>query len=227
MADRKTSAKRAKAVKISQEENLESLTVIESSKPKGLTKSKLFIPLIIVAIAVVLFFAKGLFIAALVNGEPISRLAIIRELEKRDGKNALSALVNQSLILQEAKKKNIEISQKEIEASAKQIEDTLKTQGQNLDAALLAQGLTRKDFEGQLKLRKFVEKLLAQEVKVTDKEVNDYIEKNKGSLPENMKEDEIKVGVRQQLEQQKFSIKSQELLTRLEKEAKINYFVNY
>lgn len=227
MANRKTSARRVKAVSVSQEENLESLSVIESSKPKGLIKSKLFIPLIIIVLAIVLFFTKGLFIAALVNGEPISRFTIIQELEKRNGKNALSALVNESLVFQEANKKNVEISQKEIEDSAKQIEDSLKKQGQNLDSALLAQGLTRKDFENQLKLRKIVEKLLANDIKVTDKEVNDYIEKNKATMPTGMKEGEIKTGVRQQLEQQKFSIKSQELIGKLEKNAKINYFVNY
>ena len=227
MADRKASSRRAKVVRVSQEENLESLTDIESSKPKGLRKSKFFIPFLIVILTVVLFFSKGFFIAALVNGQPVSRLEVIRELEKREGKNALSSLVNQLLILQEAKKKNIEVSQKEILDSAKQIEENFKTQGQNLDAALQAQGLTRKDFTDQLKLRKFVEKLLANDTKVTDKEVADYIEKNKDTLPKDMKEEEVRTGVRQQLEQQKFSIKSQELITRLEKDAKINYFVNY
>lgn len=222
MADRKVTVKRAKV-----EDDLESLSVIESSKPKRLIKSKLLIPLIIVVLVVVLFLGKSFLIAALVNGQPISRLEIIKELEKRDGKNALTAIINQLLISQEAKKKNIEVSQKEIDEDTKKIEDNLKKQGQNLDAALSAQGMTKKDFEGQIKLRKIVEKLLANDIKVADKEVNDYIEKNKATMPEGMKEDEVKSGVRQQLEQQKFSVKSQELLAKLEKEAKINYFVNY
>lgn len=222
MADRKTSVK-----KVNVDESLESLTVIESSKPKGLTKPKLLIPLIIIVLAVVLFFTKGLFIAALVNGQPVSRIEIVKELEKRDGKNALTAIVNQMLISQEAKKKNIEVDQKEIDEDTKKIEESLKKQGQNLDAALSAQGMTKKDFEAQLRLRKSVEKLLGDSIKVTDKEVNDYIEKNKATMPAEMKEEEIKSGVRQQLEQQKFSVKSQELITKLEKDAKINYFVNY
>ena len=222
MADKKTSGKRFKS-----DENLESLTVIESSKPKGLVKSKLFIPVVILVIAVVLFFAKGLFIAALVNGQQVSRIEIVKELEKRDGKNAISAIVNKMLISQEAKKKNIEVDQKEIDADTKKIEESLKKQGQNLDAALSAQGMTKKDFEAQLRLRKSVEKLLGDSIKVTDKEVDDYIEKNKATMPEGMSDSEVRSGVRQQLEQQKFSVKSQELITKLEKDAKINYFVNY
>ncbi len=163
----------------------------------------------------------------MVNGQPISRLTVIQELEKRDGKNALDALVNQTLIFQEAKKKNIDVSQKEIDDAAKQIEESLKKQGQNLDAALSAQGLSRKDFENQLKIRKLVEKLLANEIKVTDKEIDDYIRSNKDLIPNDLKPEEVTASARQQLQQQKLSAKSQEWLSNLEKKAKINYFVNY
>jgi hypothetical protein len=89
------------------------------------------------------------------------------------------------------------------------------------------QGLTRQDFLTQLKLRSLVEKLLADKIKVTDKEVAEYIEKNQETLPENLKEDEIKKGVGEQLKQQKLASSSQEWLANLTKNAKINYFVNY
>jgi len=188
---------------------------------------KIFIPLIIIVLVILAFLLKGLFVAALVNGQPISRLTLIAELEKQGGKQTLSSLVNQTLILQEAKKKNIEVNQKEIEAQSKQIEDSLTKQGQNLDTALAVQGLTRQDFMTQLKLRSLVEKLLANQIKVTDKEVTDYMEKNKETLPINLKEDEIKKGVTEQLKQQKLASASQGWLANLQKEAKINYFVNY
>ena len=173
------------------------------------------------------FLLKGLFVAVLVNGEPITRLSVIKELEKQGGQQTLSSLVNQTLILQEAKKKNVEVSQKEIDASAKQVEDSLKSQGQNLDTALTAQGMTRQDFLMQLKLRSLVEKLLGDQIKVTDKEIADYIETNKETLPTDLKEEEITKGVREQLKQQKLASKSQEWLANLAKNAKINYFVNY
>ena len=205
--------------------------VVEVSKvskgiPPYLKQPKFFIPLIIVLL-ILGFLLKGLFIVALVNGQPITRLALIQELEKQGGKQTLSALVNQTLILQEAKKKKIEVSQEEIDRSAKQIEESLKSQGQDLNTALAMQGLTRQDFLMQLKLRNLVEKLLADKIEVTDKEVTEYIEKNKETLPTDLKEEEIKKGVREQLKQQKLASKSQEWLTNLEKNAKINYFVNY
>ena len=203
------------------------LEIDKSSMRDKLKQPKIFIPLVIIFLIITAFLLKGLFVAVLVNGEPITRLSVIKELEKQGGQQTLSSLVNQTLILQEAKKKNVEVSQKEIDASAKQVEDSLKSQGQNLDTALTAQGMTRQDFLMQLKLRSLVEKLLGDQIKVTDKEIADYIETNKETLPTDLKEEEITKGVREQLKQQKLASKSQEWLANLPKNAKINYFVNY
>ena len=50
-----------------------------------LRQPKVLIGLIVVILIVAAFLLKGLFIAALVNGEPISRLIVISELEKQSG----------------------------------------------------------------------------------------------------------------------------------------------
>ncbi len=200
---------------------------LEKKAIDNLKQPKVFVPLIIIVLIILAFLLKGLFVAALVNGQPITRLTVIAELEKQGGKQTLASLVNQTLILQEAKKKNINVTQKEIDTQSKQIEDSLKKQGQNLDTALAVQGMTRQDFLMQLKLRSLVEKLLGDQIKVTDQEVSDYIEKNKDTLPTNLKEDEIKTGVKEQLKQQKMASMSQSWLANLTKNAKINYFVNY
>jgi parvulin-like peptidyl-prolyl isomerase len=202
------------------------LTETYSFKTK-LRQPKVFTGLIVVAVIIIAFLLKGLFVAALVNGEPITRVQIISELEKQGGKQALSSLVNQALILQEARKKNVQASQEEINAAVKQIEDSLKSQGQDLNTALSMQGMTRKDLEMQLKLRTLVEKLLADKIKVTDKEVADYIEKNKETLPTDTPEAEIKKNVGEQLKQQKLSTESSAWIEGLNKNAKINYFVTY
>lgn len=222
----KSSVKRIKTI-TPKKENLASLTMIESMGPRRISKSKFFIPLVIIFIAAVLFYLKGLFVAALVNGQPITRFAVIKELERQGGAQALSSLVNQTLILQEANKKNIQVNQDEINKSAKQVEDSLKTQGQNLDTALAAQGMTRQDFLAQLKLRSLVEKLLADKIAVTEKETADYMEANKTTLPTDMTSEELKTSIAEQLKQQKLASASQEWLTNLQKSAKINYFVNY
>ncbi|MFA5996816.1 MAG: hypothetical protein WC790_03850, partial [Candidatus Paceibacterota bacterium] len=52
-------------------------------KPQPLT---IAIGVAIILIVISLFFAKGLFVVATVNGSPISRLSVITELEKQGGK---------------------------------------------------------------------------------------------------------------------------------------------
>lgn len=228
MATRKA-AKRTSKPKLSLKikETVAQTSVNSSSIKDKIRQPRVFIGLIIVVLAVGAFFLKGLFVAALVNGEPITRLAVLSELEKQGGKQTLSSLINQALILQEAKKKNIQVSQGEIDAETKKIEDSLKSQGQSLDTALAVQGMTRQDLLMQLRLRALVEKLLADKTKVTDAEIADYIGKNKDAFPAEMKEDEIKKNVREQLRQQKLGSASQSWLQELNKNSKINYFVNY
>jgi parvulin-like peptidyl-prolyl isomerase len=226
MPVRKTIGRKTKLSTEAQEAVM-SKSVGTYSNMEKLKQPRFFIPLIIIVLAIAAFYLKGLFIAAFVNGEPITRIAVIKELEKQGGKQTLSSLVNQALILQEAKKKNIEVSQKEVDDAAKKIEDSLKTQGQSLNTALAMQGMTKQDLLMQLKLRSMVEKLLADKIGVTDKEITDYIEKNKDTLPTTSTADELKKSVGEQLKQQKMASASQAWLDGLTKNAKINYFVSY
>lgn len=190
-------------------------------------KSKILILLIIIVSAAILFYFKGLFIAAIVNGTPISRFTVTSELEKKDGKQILSSLVAQTLILQEAKKRKISVNQEEINAEMKKIEDGLKKQGQNLDTALSFQNMTRNDFTKQLKIQKIIEKMFAKDVKVTDQEIADYIEKNKDTIPGDVKKEDLNNSIRQQLEQQKLSNSFQTWLADAQKKAKVMYFVDF
>lgn len=194
----------------------------------NLKMPKVFIPLIIVIALLLLFLFKGLFVVALVNGWPISRLALIKDLEKKGGKDELSQLVSQALILQEAKKdKNIDVTEQELNDAVKKIEDNISKQGQNLDQVLQSQRMSRNDFLTQVKIQKIIEKKFIKEIKITDQEIDGYIEKNKSSIPESLKLEEVKASVKQQLEQQKLAGKFQPWLDSLQKNAKINYFVNY
>jgi hypothetical protein len=87
--------------------------------------------------------------------------------------------------------------------------------------------MTRQDLLTQLTLRGLVEKLLAGKITVSDKEIADYIQTNKSTLPTNMTDAELKSNVSDQLKQQKLGTASQAWLDQLNKGAKINYFVNY
>jgi len=203
----------------------------EITKRKKITINKrtVILAVIIVVVAALVGLGwryKGLLIAATVNGSPISRLAVISELEKSSGKGALDSMINQKLIDDEASKKGITVTSDEVSTQIKTIEDQLKAQGQTLDQALSAQGMTQADLEKQVLTQKKLEKLLADKIAVTDAEVAQYIKDNKVTVPAGQ-EATYNTQIKNQIEQQKFSDAATALVGTLRSQAKINYYVNY
>lgn len=210
----------------------ESLNAQEHKQQKTDKKSKRIGIKTIVIIAVIIilgalaYINKGLFIAATVDGSPISRLDIIKKLEKASGKNLLDSLIAEKLIQNEANAKKITVSNDEIDAEIKKIEDQVIAQGGTLDEALLKQGMNKDDLKNQILLQKEVEKLLGDKINVTDEEIDQYIKDNEISIPdgqESATRDQVKNGLRSQ----KLNDQVQSLITDLKSKAKIQYFVNY
>lgn len=182
-------------------------------------RRKVMIGVGVVAIAIILYFFKGLFVAAWVNGRPITRIAMIQELERQDGGTVLNSLVTKELIMQEAKKNNVSISQNDVDAEITKVEDQIKAQGQTLDDALATQGWTRADLEDQIKIQLIVEKLLADKINVSDQEIDDYIKTNKST--------DTRENVAALLKQQKLMTEYQTWISGLLAQAKVNYWVKY
>ncbi|MCL4353156.1 SurA N-terminal domain-containing protein [Patescibacteria group bacterium] len=207
-------------------ENLKSKIPYKKLKAEKLKRKQFIIPLIIVLLIALLYIFKGLFVVATVNGEPITSIAFLNEMKQESGKQSLNSLITQALITQEAKRKNIKVSNKEIDSQMKTIENNLKSQGENLDAVLSQRGITKQELRNQIKIQLMVNKLLGNKAKVTDKEINDYYNKNKKSLPPGMDEKSAKQSIKQQLQQEKIASVFQTWLAGLRAKAKINYFIN-
>lgn len=175
----------------------------------------------IIVLALVYQF-KGLIVAATVNGAPIWRASVISQLEEQGGKQALQTLITNKLIDQAASSRHITVSQSDINNEEKTIEDNLAKQGQTLDAALAAQGMTRQNLDDQIKVQEEVQKIVGT-VTISDKEVSDYMDKNKDSLPQGT----TLSAVKQQLQQQELQQKEQDFVQNLQSKAKISYWVNY
>lgn len=196
------------------------------NKALRVRKSYFFTILGILLFVVVLYLLRNLIIAATVNGQPISRLSVISELEKQGGKQTLESLITKNLIIQEARKRNVDVSQKEIDAEMKKIKDNLAAQGQNLDQVLQLQGMTKDQLVEQIKLQKMIEKMV-KPAAVTDKEITEYINNNQESLPQDQDEKTLRANIKERLQQQRLNDDAQKFLENLRKNAKINYFVNY
>lgn len=174
-----------------------------------------------------LFALRGFFIAATVNGQPISRFSVTSELEQLYGKNNIEQRITSAIIFQEAEKKGIRISDKDIEKEYKKSEDTVKKQGQELKQVLASRGYTPETYKSQIKIQKIAEKLFDKDAKVADKEIDDYLTQNKDSLPQDGKPENIRENAKQSIRQQKIYSKYQAWIDDLRKKAKVNYFVNY
>ncbi len=181
---------------------------------------------VVILVVALVYLFRSQFVVAIVNGQPISRNAFNTQLEQQSGKDVLNSLITKSLLDQYATAKHVSVSQSEIDSDTKKIEQQLSAQGQTLDQALAARGMTRSQFVDQLRLQKLVQKILGNSIKVSDKEVQDYIDQHKDQLGDTSNMDQIKAQVRAQLEQDKLSSQAQQLVAKLQKDAHITYFVN-
>ncbi len=181
----------------------------------------------VVLIIVALFFAKGIFVAATVNGSPISRLSVIKELEKQGGKQALEALIDEKLIETELDKQKVSVTKEEVEAEIEKIKAQVTAQGGTLEVALAQEGLTEEKLREQITLQKKFEKLLADKVAVSEAEIDAYIKDSKAALPKDMKIEDFRKQIGEQLKQQKFQSEAQQWVSDLTSSAKIKYYVNY
>ncbi len=181
---------------------------------------------VIVAIGVLGYIFKGLFIVATVDGSPISRLEIIKKLEKASGKNLLDSLITEKLIKNEAKAKEISVSDEEVNAEIKKVQDQIEAQGGTIDEALAAQGMNINDLRERIILQKNLEKMLGDKLNVSDQEVEQYIKDNKVTLPKG-EEAETKNQIKESLIGQKLNTEAPLLIESLKIKAKIQYFVNY
>jgi len=191
-----------------------------------INKKTIIIIAIIIAVGALAYIYKGLFVAAVVDGSPISRLSVIRELEKSSGKNLLDSLIVEKVIQNEITSKGIIINNEEIDETIKKIEDQIIAQGSTLNEALTMQGMTLEDLKEQLIAQLGLEKLIADKINVTDEEIAQYIKSNSITIPEGQ-EDIANIQIGEQLKNQKISMESNILVNSLKSKANILYFINY
>src|SRR4030042_3285445 len=149
-------------------------------------KKRIVLFLVILLLAGLVYFLRSQLVVATVNGKPIWRLTLITELEKQSGKEALNSLVTKALILQEAQKQKVVIGEEEISKEITTIEEKLKAQGQDLDNLLSLQGVSRVELREQIEIQKMIEKIGGGNIEVTDQEIDDFLEQNKDSLPQDL-----------------------------------------
>lgn len=144
-------------------------------------QKKIYIIALIAGILLLAIYKKSWFIAATVNGSPITNLELQMRLNQAFRTQILNQLINEKIILSEAAKNNVLVSDQEIENKISEIETSVGGT-QTLDAMLTQQGQTRESIKQQIKLQLTIEKLYANEATVSAEEVTQFIEQNKETL---------------------------------------------
>ncbi|CAN5147830.1 hypothetical protein BH09PAT1_BH09PAT1_8050 [soil metagenome] len=204
-----------------------------SRMPFKVRRLYLVIALVVIALAGLIAYYRSAFVVAVVNGQPISRLAYMHETESvylqdqrvTAGKQALNQLVTKTLLEQEASRRHISVSDKEVSDEVTNTRNMLKKQGQKLEDALALQGDTLSAYEDRIRTQKLIQKLVGT-VTVSDKEINDSTTQNKSSLPQDLTGNDLKTQVKQTLESQKSNEKLQALIQSLQQKAKVTYLVS-
>ncbi len=194
-----------------------------SKKP---SYKRVYILAALLVILGILYLSRGVFVVAMVNNTPITRTSVIRELEKQGGQQTVDSLISKELILQEAKKQNITVSEDEINGEITKIEESLKTQGSDLTSALALQGQSMADLRENIKVRKTMEKLLGEKIVVSDEEISSFYDQNKTYFEEKSLE-EVRDQIVEQVKEQKLANEIDPWLTDLKANANINYFKTY
>jgi len=201
---------------------------ISSVKPSGKYK-KWLVPLILVLVGIWFAIAasKNFYTAAVVNNSPIYRHELIKDLEKQYGKQLLDQKIVESLILQRAESEGVDVSAEEVDEEVSKIEQNLTAQGQDIEALLAAQGMTRDVLRKQIRMQKLVEKLAPEPEEPSEDEIAAMLEQQADTFPEEMSEEERRQAVIDQMKQQQKNQSIQEWIQSLRESAEIQYLRNY
>ena len=173
----------------------------------------------------VVLYTQGFVVVAKVNGESISRLSIISELEDQAGAAVLDSMISDILIEQAATEADVTVTEAEVATEIAAIESQITAQGGTLEEVLVQQGLDRESLTKQIRTQKILEALLSSDIEVTEEEIDVFLEAN-GPIPEGQ-EEAARAQVAEQLKSQKFSTAAQSYVTGLRTQANIQYLVDY
>jgi foldase protein PrsA len=183
-----------------------------------------YIAALVIALGGLLYLGRGLFVAAMVNGYPITRVELVKTLEKESGKQTLDNLITKSLITQEANKEGVTVTNQEIDDEIAKIRESLKSQNTTLEEALTMQNTSMDTLKESIKLQKMVEKMFGKDVQISDDQIKKYYDDNKSYFTDKKLAD-VQDSIKNQLIQQTISENYSNWLTKAKTDAKLQYFV--
>lgn len=186
------------------------------------TSKTFYIILIIAGILLLATYKKSWFVAALVNGAPVTNLELQMKLNQQFRTQTLNQLINEKIILSEAGKMEATPTEQEIDTKIAELETNVGGK-ETLDSLLAQQGQTKTSLRDQIRVQLAITKLYENEATVSAEEVSTFLAENREVLQATdsaSQEKEAYDALKNQKLSQIFSQKFQEL----QSQAKIQIF---
>jgi foldase protein PrsA len=179
--------------------------------------------LLVLVIILILLQYKYLLVPVVVNGEPIFSWEYVSKLHELGGPAVIDGMVRERLVEQAAKDKGIRITDEELQAEVDRWTAQLDATG-GIDSWLTDQGMTREDFERQISLNLKIEKLVGDQIVVTDEEVQSEYETNAEFFVD-VTEEAAKEQIKEGLIQEKLQRQANLIINDLQTAAEVKLFL--
>lgn len=159
----------------------------------------------IITLTLILIGAVGLrykyfIVPASVNGQPIFFWEYFTKLHQIAGEQVLDQVITERLIKQQALREGVTVTKEQLAEEESKLEEQFAQAG-GLQVVLVSQGITRQEFERQMRLGLLVRSILLKTASVSAQQVDQEYDDNKAQY-ENLQEDEAKRKIRETLENQ-------------------------
>ncbi len=178
-------------------------TYLPTSMPRVERRTALLAVIALLVLALGYLGYKWLVIAW-VDGKPVTRVALYRQLESRYGNDLKEQMIAETLIADEARRRGVEVSAEELDSEYQKFVDQFGG-AENIDATLQAQGIDKEEFRNQIRLQSLIKKMFSSEATVSAEEVEKYIADNQEQYAEATDAAQVNKEVTDQLSQQKLS----------------------
>ena len=183
---------------------------------------KTFLFLAIIGLILLAIYKKELFVAAMVNGQPISNFELLSKMNQQHRMQTIEQMVNEKIIMDEARKKGVVITKADIDNKISKLEQNVGG-SETLDSLLSQQGQTRDSIRNQLAIQLTIEKLYSSEATTSAEEIDKFIIDNQGSLTATESAAQ-KIEAEETIKQQKLSQIFEEKFQALKQAANIKIF---
>lgn len=140
-----------------------------------------YIVIAIIGLLLLSVYKKSWFVAAMVNGQPITNLELQSDLNKQFRTQTLNQMVNEKIILDEARKSGAIPTEAEVNTKIADLEKSVGGKD-TLDGLLSQQGQTRNGLVKQIRIQLSVSKMYEKEATVSGEEVTQFLQQNKQQL---------------------------------------------